>query len=104
MRPLTAVWPAGAGSGEADMPTVTVSVLQFGSGHTRRELAHIQRRGIDKRHSFTLDVRLLANLSASRLAVSSTSVDGAVARVVKDFNQSSMVWTFKLPKGRVAAH
>jgi NitT/TauT family transport system substrate-binding protein len=77
MRPLTAVWPAGAGSGEADMPTVTVSVLQFGSGHTRRELAHIQRRGIDKRHSFTLDVRLVTNLSASRLAVSSTSVDGA---------------------------
>ncbi len=28
---------------------------------------------------------------------------GDVARVVKDFNQGGMVWTFKLPKDRVAS-
>ncbi|MEE3168812.1 MAG: PQQ-dependent dehydrogenase, methanol/ethanol family, partial [Pseudomonadota bacterium] len=29
---------------------------------------------------------------------------GEVAKVVKDFNQGGMVWTFKLPKDRVASN
>ncbi|WP_207308683.1 ABC transporter substrate-binding protein [Marinobacter caseinilyticus] len=77
MLPLTSVWPAAKGPGMHDMPAVTVSVLQFGTAHW--QLAHIQRRGIDQRHGFKLEVKLVANLGASRLAVSSASVDGAVA-------------------------
>lgn len=58
------------------LPVLRLSVLQFGTAHW--ELAHIQRHGLDAAAGFTLDVRLVANLAASRLAVSAGEVDGAV--------------------------
>lgn len=62
---------------DGPLPTLTLSVLQFGTAHW--ELVHIQRRGLDRAHGFDLDVRLVANLAASRIAVASSDVDGAVA-------------------------
>ncbi len=59
------------------LPTVSLSVLQFGTAHW--ELDHLQRRQLDELHGFELDLRLVANLPASRLALSSGTVDGAVA-------------------------
>ncbi|MBS3803452.1 MAG: ABC transporter substrate-binding protein [Oleiphilaceae bacterium] len=61
----------------ADLPKLTVSVLQFGTAHW--ELDHLERRGLDQEQGFDLEVRLVANLPASRLALSSGGVDGAVA-------------------------
>lgn len=58
-------------------PTVSVSVLQFGTAHWA--LDHLKRQHLDQANGFNLDVHLVANLSASHLAVSSGSVDGAVA-------------------------
>ncbi|MDX1756823.1 MAG: ABC transporter substrate-binding protein [Marinobacter sp.] len=58
-------------------PTLTLSVLQFGTAHW--ELDHLQRRHLDEQHGFKLDLRLVANLPASRLAVTSGTVAGAVA-------------------------
>ncbi|MDC0663173.1 ABC transporter substrate-binding protein [Marinobacter sp. SS21] len=59
------------------LPTLSLSVLQFGTAHW--ELDHLQRRRLDASHGFDLDLRLVANLPASRLALSSGTVDGAVA-------------------------
>lgn len=59
------------------LPPLTLSVLQFGTAHW--ELAHIQDRQLDRAYGFDLDVRLVANLAASRIALSSAGVDGAVA-------------------------
>ncbi|WP_413470162.1 ABC transporter substrate-binding protein [Pseudomonas sp.] len=59
------------------LPVLTLSVLQFGTAHWGLE--HLQRRQLDRAHGFELKVRLVADLPASRLAVSSGSVDGAVA-------------------------
>lgn len=61
----------------AEQPTVSVSVLQFGTAHWA--LDHLKRQGIDHANGFDLDVHLVANLPASHLAVSSGNVDGAVA-------------------------
>lgn len=67
-----------AESPEADpLPVLTLSVLQFGTAHW--ELEHLQRRQLDRAQGFKLKVRLVADLPASRLAVASGSVDGAVA-------------------------
>jgi len=66
-----------AESPEADsLPVLTLSVLQFGTAHW--ELEHLQHRQLDRAQGFELKVRLVADLSASRLAVVSGSVDGAV--------------------------
>lgn len=59
------------------IPTLSVSVLQFGTAHW--ELDHILHRGLDRKNGYQLDLTLVANLPASRLAVASGSVNGAVA-------------------------
>lgn len=58
------------------LPVLTLSVLQFGTPHW--ELEHLKRRQLDRAHGFELKVRLVADLPASRLAVTSGSVNGAV--------------------------
>jgi NitT/TauT family transport system substrate-binding protein len=70
--------PAGQ-SGQAwpDMPILSLSVLQFGTAHW--ELEHLMLRELDRENGYRLELRLVANLPASRLAVTSGSVDGAVA-------------------------
>ncbi|MGP9832571.1 ABC transporter substrate-binding protein [Marinobacter sp. NSM] len=67
----------GYSSEPADLPVVTISVLQFGTAHW--ELDHLQHRKLDQQNGYRLDLKLVANLPASRLAVTSGSVDGAVA-------------------------
>ncbi|WP_286749700.1 ABC transporter substrate-binding protein [Marinobacter sp. UBA2688] len=59
------------------LPVVSVSVLQFGTAHW--ELDHIQHRELDQKNGYRLELKLVANLPASRLAVTSGSVNGAVA-------------------------
>ncbi|MFC6683905.1 ABC transporter substrate-binding protein [Marinobacter koreensis] len=67
--------PALASDGP--LPELSLSVLQFGTAHW--ELDQVQHRGLDRANGYRLVVHPLANLSASRLAVASGSVDGAVA-------------------------
>lgn len=76
---LLAVVPffALAQSATQPLPVLTLSVLQFGTPHW--ELDHLKRHGLDKASGFDLKVRLVADLPASRLALSSGSVDGAVS-------------------------
>ncbi|MCL7943312.1 ABC transporter substrate-binding protein [Marinobacter sp. ATCH36] len=59
------------------LPEISISVLQFGTAHW--ELDHILHRRLDQKHGYRLDLKLVANLPASRLAVTSGSVNGAVA-------------------------
>jgi NitT/TauT family transport system substrate-binding protein len=61
----------------ASLPVLSVSVLQFGTAHW--ELDHILHRGLDRENGYRLELNLVANLPASRLAVTSGSVNGAVA-------------------------
>ncbi len=63
-----------------DLPALRLSVLQFGTAHW--ELDHLQRQGLDRAHGFELKVRLVADVPASRLAVTSGSADGAVSDVL----------------------
>ncbi|MCG4452480.1 ABC transporter substrate-binding protein [Pseudomonas sp. MMS21-TM103] len=63
-------------AGSDPLPVLTLSVLQFGTAHW--ELEHLRRRQLDRAQGFELKVRLVADLPASRLAVASGSVDGAV--------------------------
>lgn len=66
------------GSDEApELPVLSVSVLQFGTAHW--ELDHILQRGLDRGNGYRLELKPVANLPASRLAVTSGSVNGAVA-------------------------
>ncbi|WP_417787064.1 ABC transporter substrate-binding protein [Stutzerimonas xanthomarina] len=76
---LIAVLPlfALAQSAAQPLPVLTLSVLQFGTSHW--ELDHLKRHHLDKSNGFELKVRLVADLPASRLALSSGSVDGAVS-------------------------
>ncbi|MFC3609276.1 ABC transporter substrate-binding protein [Stutzerimonas tarimensis] len=62
------------------LPILNLSVLQFGTAHW--ELDHLQRHGLDRAHGFELKVRLVADVPASRLAVTSGSADGAVSDVL----------------------
>jgi len=62
---------------EPELPELSVSVLQFGTAHW--ELDHIVHQQLDRKHGYRLAVRLVANLSASHLAVVSGSANGAVA-------------------------
>lgn len=62
---------------DAQLPSITVSVLQFGTAHW--ELDHILHRELDRKNGYRLELKLVANLPASRLAVTSGSVNGAVA-------------------------
>lgn len=59
------------------LPVLTLSVLQFGTPHW--ELEHLKRRQLDHANGFELKVRLAADVPASRLALSSGSIDGAVS-------------------------
>ncbi|QFS88481.1 MULTISPECIES: ABC transporter substrate-binding protein [unclassified Marinobacter] len=61
----------------AGLPVLSISVLQFGTAHW--ELDHLQHRKLDQKNGYRLDLKLVANLPASRLAVTSGSVHGAVA-------------------------
>ncbi|MDX1598627.1 MAG: ABC transporter substrate-binding protein, partial [Marinobacter sp.] len=58
-------------------PKLSISVLQFGTAHW--ELDHLLHRGLDRKHGYQLALTPVANLPASRLAVTSGSVNGAVA-------------------------
>lgn len=69
---LACSWQAVA----AERPVLRLGVLQFGTAHW--ELDHLKRRGLDQANGFDLEVRLLADLPASRLALVSGSVDGIV--------------------------
>lgn len=62
---------------ESRLPRLSLGVLQFGTAHW--ELEHMRRQGLDRAHGYQLDLQLMANLSASRLAVTSGSAHGAVA-------------------------
>ncbi|MBC7182893.1 MAG: ABC transporter substrate-binding protein [Marinobacter sp.] len=66
-----------AREGAAGLPVLSVSVLQFGTAHW--ELDHILHRGLDRQNGYRLELKPVANLPASRLAVTSGSVNGAVA-------------------------
>lgn len=66
-----------ANDARADLPVLSLGVLQFGTAHW--ELDHLQRQGLDRANGYQLDLRVVANLPASRLAVTSGSVNGAVA-------------------------
>lgn len=70
--------PAHGSDGDSDaLPVLSISVLQFGTAHW--ELDHILHRGLDRKHGYRLALKPVANLPASRLAVTSGSVNGAVA-------------------------
>lgn len=58
-------------------PVLTLSVLYAGTAHW--ELDHLQHAGLDSANGYRLELRPVANLPASRLAVTSGSVQGAVA-------------------------
>lgn len=75
---LLMLFTATAQAGER--PVLRLSVLQFGTAHW--ELDHMARQGLDKAHGFDLQVRLVADVPASRLAVTSGSADGAVSDVL----------------------
>lgn len=66
-----------ANEASADLPVLSLSVLQFGTAHW--ELDHLQRHGLDRANGYQLELRVVSNLPASRLAVTSGSVNGAVA-------------------------
>ncbi|WP_412536571.1 ABC transporter substrate-binding protein [Marinobacter sp. MIT932201] len=66
-----------AREGAPDLPVLSVSVLQFGTAHW--ELDHLLHRKLDREHGYQLELKPVANLPASRLAVTSGSVHGAVA-------------------------
>lgn len=61
----------------SDLPMLSVSVLQFGTAHW--ELDHLLHRELDREYGYRLELKPVANLPASRLAVTSGSVHGAVA-------------------------
>lgn len=73
---LLALACIGAAQAREALPVLSLSVLQFGTPHW--ELEHLKRRQLDRANGFELKVRLVADLPASRLAVTSGSVDGAV--------------------------
>ena len=52
-----------------ELPVLTLSVLQFGTPHW--ELEHLKRQQLDRANGFELRVRLVADVPASRLALSS---------------------------------
>lgn len=78
---LTMIALCAQAQGETQpLPVLTLSVMQFGTPHW--ELEHLKRQQLDRSNGFELEVRLVADLPASRLALSSGSVDGAVSDVL----------------------
>lgn len=73
--PSFGIFPASADTVRSDR--LSVSVLQFGTAHW--ELHHLKQAGLDKANGYHLELKTVANLPASRLAVSSGTVNGAVA-------------------------
>lgn len=69
--------PAVAAGQHDSLPTLSVSVLQFGTAHW--ELDHLRHRRLDRKNGYHLKLIPVANLPASHLAVTSGSVNGAVA-------------------------
>ncbi|MDR9424524.1 MAG: ABC transporter substrate-binding protein [Marinobacter sp.] len=67
----------GSGKNSGQLPVLSISVLQFGTAHW--ELDHILYSGLDRQNGYQLELKPVANLPASRLAVTSGSVNGAVA-------------------------
>lgn len=59
------------------LPELSISVLQSGTAHW--ELDHIVHQQLDRKHGYRLSLRPVANLPASHLAITSGSVNGAVA-------------------------
>lgn len=74
---MSAVVPDVRAGTPGGQPELSISVLQFGTAHW--ELDHILHRGLDRKHGYRLKLTPVANLPASRLAVTSGSVNGAVA-------------------------
>ncbi|QTP60182.1 ABC transporter substrate-binding protein [Billgrantia antri] len=71
-------WLLGSPPANAEpLPTLRLSVLQSGTAHW--ELEHMQRQGLDRQAGFELEVRLVPHLPASRIALASGEVAGAVA-------------------------
>ena len=68
---------AGPDKPQPELPELSVSVLQFGTAHW--ELDHIAHKQLDRKHGYRLALRVVANLSASHIAVTSGSAHGAVA-------------------------
>lgn len=68
---------AEPGKSDPELPELSVSVLQFGTAHW--ELDHIVHQQLDRKHGYRLALRVVANLSASHIAVVSGSVNGAIA-------------------------
>ncbi|KAA1175733.1 ABC transporter substrate-binding protein [Marinobacter salinexigens] len=68
---------SGNEAGDSSLPVLTVSVLQFGTAHW--ELDHVKHQQLDRQNGYRLILKPVANLPASRLAVTSGSADGAVA-------------------------
>lgn len=66
-----------AGARAEPLPSLRLSVLQFGTAHW--ELDHLKRQGLDRANGFDLEVRLVADVPASRLAITAGSADGAVS-------------------------
>lgn len=60
-----------------DAPELSVSVLQYGTAHW--ELDYLVNRGLDEANGYHLKLMPVANLPASRLAVTAGSANGAVA-------------------------
>lgn len=60
-----------------ELPVLSISVLQYGTAHW--ELDHIKHHGLDRANGYRLDLQPVANLPASRLAITSGTVNGAVA-------------------------
>ena len=68
---------AEPGKSDPELPELSVSVLQFGTAHW--ELDHIVHQQLDRKHGYRLALKVVANLSASHLAVVSGSANAAVA-------------------------
>ncbi|EON93324.1 ABC transporter substrate-binding protein [Marinobacter lipolyticus SM19] len=74
---LPALAPDARAAESGDLPVLSISVLQFGTAHW--ELDHLLHQGLDRKQGYRLELTPVANLPASRLAVTSGSVNGAVA-------------------------
>lgn len=66
-----------AASDKSKLPELSVSVLQFGTAHW--QLDHLIHQQLDRQHGYRLVLKVVANLSASHLAVVGGSANGAVA-------------------------
>ena len=73
LRPLLLVMVCGSSFAFADLPTVRVAVLQFGT--LNWEMDVIRHHGLDKKYQFQLDVTPVGGKNASSVALQSEAVD-----------------------------